>query len=101
MADPERIMDLNLNLTDEQKRAMVDERVCRIVQALPPRDGSLDDESLIAHYLADEWACLEVAARVLAPAYGLDPMDEDLIVRLQRAAHEAIKAACERMTSDL
>lgn len=82
--------------TDERRREMVDRRVIAILEALPPRDESMEDEALIAEYLADEWACLEVAARVIAPAFGLDALDERLIVRLQRAMHAALKAECLR-----
>jgi hypothetical protein len=89
-----------MNLTDERRQAMVDERVCRIVQALPPRDEGLDADALIAEYLADEWACLEVAARVVAPAFGLDAMDDPAVVRIQRAAHEAMKAECRRIAGE-
>lgn len=88
-------------LTDEQRQEMVDQRVIAILQALPPRDESMADEALVEHYLADEWACLEVAARVIAPAFGLEAMDDRLIVRLQRAAHEALKAECLRMGGTL
>jgi hypothetical protein len=85
------------NPTDEAKAAMVDERVCRILRALPPRDESMGADALIFAFLADEWACLDIAARVLLPAFGLDPEDDALAVRLQRAAHEAMKAECRRI----
>jgi hypothetical protein len=85
---------MSLDLTDDEKRELVDERVCRIVAALHRPDPSADDEALITGFLADEWACLEVAARVLAPAFGLDALDDATIVRLQRAAHEVLKAEC-------
>lgn len=84
-------------LTDEQRREMVDERVCRILDALPARDSSMDQDTIIAHYLADEWACLEVAAVVIAPLFLLDATRPEVCVRLQRAAHDALKAECERI----
>jgi hypothetical protein len=78
-------------MTPKQKE-MVDERVCAILRSLMERGSprSLEDG------LADEWACLQVAAGLIAPIYGLNPRNEDLLVRLQRAAHRALKAECSR-----
>jgi hypothetical protein len=84
-------------LTEDKRREMVDERVVRLLQALPPRDRSMGKGMFICHYLADEWACLEAAAFVVAPVYGLDATDPVVCDRLKRAAHEAIKAECRRM----
>jgi len=81
----------------ETRQEMVDERVCRILEALPPRDESMGEDDLIAAYLADEWACLEVAAVVIAPMFGLDARDPAVIERLKRAAHGALKAECRRI----
>lgn len=88
---------MELNLTAEERRAMVDDRVCRILLALPPRDASAGEEALVVQYLADEWACLEVAAAVVAPIYGLDGTDPAVGDRLKHAAHAAIKAECLRI----
>jgi hypothetical protein len=83
------------------RQEMVDERVCRILTALPPRDESRDDEyDLIAAYLADEWACLEVAAVVIAPMFGLEPRDPAVIERLKQAGHAALKDECERIAEE-
>lgn len=76
----------------EEQTDKVDERVARIFKALA-RCKHDDTED----YLADEWAALQVAAVVVAPLYGLDARDEALLVRLQRTAHEALKAECERL----
>ena len=84
----------------ETRQDMVDERVCRILEALPPRDESMAEGVLLAHYLADEWACLEVAAVVVAPMYGLDPRDPAIVERLKQAAHAALKAECRRIAAE-
>src|SRR6185503_60715 len=87
-------------LSEDARRAMVDERVVRILTALPERDASMAEGMLICHYLADEWACLEVAAVVVAPVYGLDGTDRAVCDRLKREAHEAIKAECRRIAEE-
>ena len=84
----------------ETRQDMVDERACRILESLPPRDESMAEGVLLAHYLADEWACLEVAAVVVAPLYGLDPTRPAVVERLQQAAHAALKAECERFAGE-
>ena len=81
-----------------ERQQMVDERVCRVLLSLPERPAeSAGEEALIDAYMADEWACLEVAAMIVAPAYGLDGADPDVIEPLKRAAHQAMKVTCERL----
>ena len=84
----------------ETRKEMVDERVCRILAALAPPDESAGEDALIASYLADEWACLEVAAVVVAPMFGLDAQHPPVIERLKQAAHAALKAECERIAEE-
>lgn len=79
-----------------QQQEMVDERTCRILEALQ----QCGDREQPEDFLADEWACLEVAAIVVAPLYDLDPRDERIRIRLQRAAHAALKAECTRLQQE-
>jgi hypothetical protein len=93
---------MNMPMPDAETRLqMVDERVCLILAALPSKDLAMaaGEDDLIASYLADEWACLEVSAVVVAPLYGLDAEDPDVIERLKQAAHAALKAECERIAA--
>jgi hypothetical protein len=84
-------------MLDAHKQRMVDERVCRILQALEPCDPAAGEEAVILHFLADEWAALEVAAIIVAPVYGLDGTDPAVGERLKQAAHAALKAECLRI----